>query len=140
MIIFIYKLSLLLLLLLLLFSTGVLDPDITLSETQFTPQSYGQQSATVTCTVPTNAFDTDSGDLTLTWRHSSDNSDVAYTNTLNVYQTKLNDTSMALNIQRVEETDNGQYLCYAENSKATDTESFSIKGNNSNIETTMYCF
>ena len=112
---------------------GIIAPDITLNQSQFTPQVYGDQSMIIECAVPENAFDLDSGALTLRWQHASDNETVTSSDIANVYQMKLNETTIALRIRSVDESDNGNYLCFASNSITDRTGSFSIKGTITNI-------
>ncbi len=106
-------------------------PTVSLNNTVFAPRSYGDQSTTVVCSVPKNAFDADEGGLTLEWRHQSSMDLVATLSTENIYQTQENETTVSLNIRSISESDNGLYLCLAKNSHNTNprsNDSFAIRG------------
>ena len=113
--------------------SGVEEPIVTLSNAVFAPRSYGEQlEVSIICSVPKNAFDADEGGLTLQWRHQPSMEAVAISSTENIYQTELTKTTVSLNIQSISESDNGLYLCFAQNNHDTNPQSNSslaIRGN-----------
>ena len=108
---------------------GVVKPTVTLTNSELTPMTYGdQENKNVICSVPREAYDTDSGVLTIEWLRKPGLTKVAKAETGNVYQTIINNTTVTLTLRHLAQADNGEYLCWANNSRGMSNESIIIAG------------
>lgn len=112
----------------LMIFSGVVNPDVSLNQLSITPESYGtlQVASIVQCSVPKFAFDSDSGSLSINWYREGNL--ISDQSSQSIYQNKLNETTQELVVRGVQVSDNGLYLCRAENQLGISNHSLSIIG------------